>query len=70
MLRRLQNLNKVAISFKPRRMVHIVGAAAEDAVKVGDRVSGVTVQRGTAGEMRVMAPADLGRPPDYDLILT
>lgn len=56
----VQNLNKVSISFKPQRMVHIVGSAAETPPKVGQRVAGVTVQRGTAGDMRVMAPSDLG----------
>lgn len=56
----MQNLNKVAVSFKPERMVHIVGSAAEAAPKKGDKVCGVTVQRATAGDMRVMAPADLG----------
>lgn len=56
----MQNLNKVEVSFKPQRMVHIVGSAAETLPKVGDKVSGVTVQRATAGDMRVMAPADLG----------
>lgn len=41
-------------------MVHVVGAAAEQQPKVGDKVQGITVQRKAAEAMRVMTPEDLG----------
>jgi hypothetical protein len=56
----MQNLTDVRIPFIPRRMVHVVGSAAEVPPNVGDKVQGITVQRKSAGAMRVMAPEDLG----------
>lgn len=41
-------------------MVHVVGEAAENPPKVGDKVQGITVQRKSAEAMRVMTPDDLG----------
>ena len=56
----VQNLIDVEIPFIPRRLVHVVGTAAEHPPKVGDKVQGITVQRRAAGAMRVMTPEDLG----------
>ena len=56
----MQNLTDVEIPFIPRRLVHVVGTAAEHPPKAGDKVQGITVQRTAAEAMRVMRPDDLG----------